>query len=35
MKIGSKFKKKISMFIGQFYVYSISEAYIVELDYIF
>ena len=33
MKIGPKFKK-LSMFKGQFYMYSISEVFIVEWDYI-
>ena len=34
MKIGPKLKK-LSMFKGQFYVYSIFEVFIVEWDYIF
>ena len=32
MKIGPKLKK-LSIFKGQFYVYSIFEAFIVEWDY--
>ena len=34
MKIRPKLKKKLSMFKGQFYVYTIFEVFIVEWDYI-